>query len=83
MFVSPRMLCEAWQRARASGWKDPTDRSAPGGYLRIKTNQGYYTPVWFRYDLPLTANFYEGVHPEDLKKVRPQQLPVGRPRRTS
>ena len=83
VFASPRMICEAMRRAKRRGWKDPRDRSVPGGYFRIKTNDGYYTKVWFRYDLPMTAGLYRRLHPEDLKKVRPQQIPEKRKKRVS
>jgi len=54
-----------------------------GGHLRIKLNNGTYTSMWFRYDMALTWNLYRGVHPEDLEKVRPRQLPVGHPHHIS
>ena len=75
VFASPRTICEAMRRAKRRGWKDP--------YLRIKTNDGYYTKVWCRYDLPLTVGRYRRIHPEDLKKVRPQQIPEKRKKRVS
>ena len=83
VFASPRMICEAMRRAKRRGWKDPCDTSVPGTDLRIKTNDGYYTKVWCRYDLPLTVGRYRRIHPEDLKKVRPQQIPEKRKKRVS
>jgi len=79
-FVSPRATFEALRRA---GWKDPHDTTVPGCDIRIKLNNGSYTQLYFRYDLPLDPTFYRNVHPEDLKKLRRQQLPEGQPRRTS
>ena len=78
VFASPRSMCESWQRVRANGWKDPNDRSVPGRSLRMKLNNGSYEPKWFRYDLPLSLRHYNSVHPDDLSKVRPQQLPASR-----
>ena len=78
VFASPRSMCESWQRVRANGWKDPNDRSIPGRSLRTKLNNGSYGRKWFRYDLPLSLLHYDALHPEDLSKVRPQQLPASR-----
>ena len=78
VFASPRSMCESWQRVRANGYKDPDDWSVPGRSLRIKLNNGSYERKWFRYDLPLGLRYYDALHPEDLLKVRPQQLPASR-----
>ena len=80
VLASPRGMCESWQRVRANGWKDPSDWSVPGESLRKKLNNGSYERKWFRYDLPLSLRHYNALHhnalhPEDLSKVQPQQLP--------
>jgi hypothetical protein len=78
VFASPRGMCESWQRVRANGWKDPNDRSAPGESLRIKLNNGSYERKRFRYDLPLSLRHYDALHPEDVKKLTKQQVPLER-----
>jgi hypothetical protein len=54
------------------------DRSKPGNLLRVKIDGGIYTTMWFRYDLPIPKRFFDALHPEDLSKVRPRQLPESR-----
>ena len=81
--VSLRMTADAIRRARRNGWRDPRDTTKPGCVLPIKLNNGTYTRRWFRYDLGMTWKIYQGVHLEGLVKVRPGQIPEGRPHRTS
>ncbi len=77
VFASPRSMCESYRRKRQRGWKDPNDMMAPGDRLRVKTDFGYVL-FKFRYDLPIPVNLFDGLHPEDLSKVRPRQLPESR-----
>mgnify|MGYP001184034432 FL=1 len=73
VFASPRGMCESWRRHRQRV-KDPEDRSKPGNLLRIKTDVGYIQH-WFRYDLPIPKNFFDVLHPDDIKKLRKGQIP--------
>ena len=75
VFVSPRMQGDAYRRQRQRGWKDPDDRSVPGKYLRIKLNDGTYTKRWFRNDLDLSLSDYNALHPDDIKKLKKEQIP--------
>ena len=75
VMVSPRGMCESWKRHRASGYPDPTDKTAPGRSLRIKVDGGHYVTKWFRYDRQMELSFYRSLHPEDVKKLRPLQIP--------
>ena len=77
VFASPKGMCESWRRHRQRV-KDPMDRSKPGNVLRIKIDGGIYTTRRFRYDLPIPKRFFDALHPEDLSKVRPRQLPESR-----
>ena len=74
VFVSPRSMCESYRRRRQSGWKDPNDRLAPGNLLRVKTDVGY-TLFKFRYDLPIPVNLFNALHPDDVKKLKKEQIP--------
>jgi hypothetical protein len=78
-----RMTSDCYRRALKRGWIDPNDRNKPGCSLRIKCNDGSYSEQFFRYALPIDQVFYQRIHPEDVGKVRPGQLPVGHPLRTS
>ena len=74
VFVSPRSLCESYRRHRQRV-KDPEDRSVPGKSLRIKLNDGTYTKRWFRNDLDLSLSDYNALHPDDIKKLKKEQIP--------
>ena len=78
-----RMTSDCYRRALKRGWIDPDDTMKPGCSLRIKCNDGSYSEKFFRYALPIRQVYFQRIHPEDVGKVQPGQLPVNHPLRTS